>query len=102
MSDTERRIRSELVRLVSNFALVRGSIQRRERVCGKPNCRCTQGEKHASHYLVARDEGKYQQLFIPRAHESHAKAWVNDYQEVRNLLEQLSKLCWERLKRREP
>ena len=66
MPEAERRIRSRLARLVSNFALIRGSIQQRERACGKPNCRCAQGEKHCSLYLVARDEGKYQQLFIPK------------------------------------
>ncbi|MCP4591053.1 MAG: hypothetical protein GY842_09930 [bacterium] len=102
MLDTERRIRSRLARLVANFALVRGSIQQRERACGKPNCRCAQGEKHSSIYLVARDEGKYQQLFIPKALEPHARRWAQDYQEARDLLEQLSKLCWDRLKRREP
>ena len=102
MPENERRIRSRLARLIANFPVIRGSIQQRERTCGKANCRCAKGEKHTSLYLVARDEGKYQQLFIPKDLENHARRWAQDYQEARDLLEQLSKLCWERLKRREP
>jgi hypothetical protein len=101
MNAAERRIRSQLAQLVSGFPLVRGSPSVRGRTCGKPNCRCARGEKHVSLYLVASEGGKPQQLFIPKALESEARRWVEDYRRVRELLEELSKIYWDKLKRRE-
>lgn len=102
MPDAERRLRSSLTQLVSKTALVRGTLAERERTCGKPNCRCARGEKHVSLYLVTRLEGKTIQLFIPKALEDQARRWVSDYQKVRALLEEVSQVYWDKLKRREP
>ncbi len=102
MTPEERQLRSRLAQLISGKGLVRASLSVRERSCGKPNCRCARGQKHRAVYLVASKGGKLQQLFIPKALESKAQQWVDEYRRVRELLEEISGLYWDKLKRREP
>jgi hypothetical protein len=102
MSAEERRLRSQLARLVSSFGLLHATLNPRERICGKPNCRCAQGgEKHRSLYLMIQHGGRTRQLFIPRALEPEARQWVAEYQRLRRLLDELSEIYWEKLRRRE-
>ncbi len=101
MGSEERELRSRLAQLLSRAALVRGSLSVREKSCGKPSCRCARGEKHRAVYLVASDEGKLRQLFVPRSLEADARECVEAYQRIRELLEELSKLHWDKLQRRE-
>ena len=101
MTLRERRSRSALARLVSQRGLLRGNLLERRRVCGKPNCRCTRGELHAGLYLVFSEGGKLRQLFVPKAWESRVRLWVQDYHEIRRLLEEISRLYVEKLRQRE-
>src|SRR3990172_9950497 len=100
--ERERRLRSQLRELLLQESLVRGTLSVREKVCGRPNCRCARGEKHHAVYLVASRNGKLQQLFIPRALEPQVRRWVDTYQRLRELLEELSRLHWEKLRDRKP
>jgi hypothetical protein len=98
----ERELRSRLAQLITTYGFVRGNLVRRERSCGRPNCRCARGEKHPSVSLIASDEGKIQQLHIPNELEPTAQEWVDTYHRIRTLLEELSEKQWEKLRRREP
>lgn len=101
MSTREREIRSRLAQLIYRFPMARGNISEREKLCGKKNCRCARGEKHRALYLVASDAGKLKQLFIPKKLEEQTRECVDIYQEVRELLEELSKMHWDKIKKRE-
>jgi hypothetical protein len=101
MGEKERELRSQLARLVHGSGLIRGTLAVRERTCGKPGCKCTRGEKHVSLYLVAAYEGKSRQVFIPSALEQSVRLWVANYQKVRDLLEEISRLQYERIRKRE-
>jgi hypothetical protein len=101
MAIPERRSRSALAGLVSQRGLLRGNLLERRRVCGKANCRCARGELHAGLYLVFSEGGKLRQLFIPKTWESRVRLWVQDYHEVRQLLEEISRLYVEKLRQRE-
>jgi len=101
MSAEERSVRSELTKLVSQCAMLRGSLLPRRRVCGKPNCKCARGEKHESLYLVASDGGKVRQLYIPKEWEQTVRQWVEQYQRVRQLLEQISRAYWDKVRNRQ-
>ena len=100
MTAGERRRRSGLARLVSQRGLLRGSLQERHRTCGKPNCRCTRGELHVNLYLVFSEGGKLRQLFVPRSWEPLIRQWVADYHDARRLLEEISRLYVEKLRKR--
>lgn len=98
----ERELRSRLAQLITTYGFVRGNLVRREKTCGRPNCRCARGERHPSVSLIASDEAKLQQLHIPAELEGTAQEWVETYHRIRNLLEELSRRQWEKLRRREP
>jgi len=101
MSPRERDRRSQLAQLARGAGLLRGTLAIRERVCGKPNCKCAKGEKHASLYLVASYEGRPRQLFIPKDWEPQVRRWVKQYQQVRKLLEEISLIYWDKVKKRQ-
>ncbi len=71
----------------------------RKQVCGKANCRCTRGQKHVSLCLVRSRGGRIEQLHIPRAYEKQVRDWVKQYKDTKALLEKLSDLQWERLRK---
>ena len=102
MSLRERELRSELKQLLLSLGLVRGNLSVRLRTCGKSSCHCMQqgGAKHPVLYLVASDGGKLRQLFIPSELEAQTRQWVDAYQRLRDLLEELSELHWQKLKQR--
>jgi hypothetical protein len=101
MSLAERDFRSKLVRLVSTGAFIRGTLSTREKMCGKPNCKCTRGEKHIALYLVVSQEGRLRQLFVPKSHEETVRQWIEQYRQAEALLEEISNIHWEKLQNRE-
>lgn len=101
MSPRERELRSELKQLLLSLGLARGNLSVRQRTCGKPTCHCMQGgDKHPALYLVASKGGKLRQLFIPDELEGQARQWVDAYRRLRELLEELSDLHWQKLQQR--
>jgi len=62
MSARERELRSVLNRLLSRQGLIHGTLLSRQRVCGKPNCRCARGREDAEptgggmHWCLSRPE----------------------------------------------
>lgn len=102
MSPEERHLRSQLVQLLSGVGLLRATLNPRHKVCGKRGCRCARGEKHSALYVVASKDGKPQQLFVPHSLEPQARQWVTSYQRIRELLDELSRIYWDKLSRREP
>ena len=101
MSPGERDQRSRLAQLAHATGLLRGTLAVRERACGKSNCKCAKGEKHVSLYLVASYEGRVRQLFIPKDWEPQVRRWVEQYQEARKLLEEVSLLYWDKVQKRQ-
>ena len=101
MAGDERRLRSELAKIVSQQGILRGSLVRRQRVCGKPNCRCTRGHKHRGLYLVASEGGKLRQLYIPKEWEQIVQQWVEQYHKARNLMEEISRMYWNKVRDRQ-
>jgi hypothetical protein len=101
MSPQERHLRSQLVQLLSGVGLLRATLNPRQRLCGKPTCRCTRGEKHSALYLMASQDGKPRQLFVPHSLEPQARQWIASYRRVQELLEELSRLYWDKLSKRE-
>jgi hypothetical protein len=101
MSAEERRLRSELAKLISQYGIIRGSLLRRQRVCGKPNCKCARGEKHESLYLVVSEGGKARQLYIPKEWEQTVQQWVGSHRTARELMEGISRIYWKKVRHRQ-
>ena len=96
LSATERGLRSRIVQIASGERFLHGSLSERSSKCGKPNCRCANGEGHASLYLVQSDAGKVRQLCIPKALQDPVRQAVGEFQEMQRLLREVSELEWQR------
>jgi len=98
-SPQERRLRSELHRLLENAdAFIHGSLIEMERCCGNPNCRCAlKGEKHRSLYLSLHQKGAPRMKCLPRESHDQVRRWAENYQQVRVRLEALSQMSWQKL-----
>jgi hypothetical protein len=101
MSAVERRARSQLAQLLTQRGVIRGTLLVRKRKCGKANCRCAQGEGHESLFLVISENGRTRQLFVPRDWESRVRLWVGDYHRARELLEEVSRIYWDKVRQRQ-
>lgn len=98
MPAKERDLRSRIAKILHSAPILRGSITIRKVTCGKPNCRCTKGQKHLAMYITSRKDGKTRQRFVPKDREEEVRRWVADYHKVCDLLDDLSNLFWERVK----
>lgn len=101
MSASERRTRSRLAQLLSQRGVIRGTLLVRKRKCGKANCRCAQGPGHESLFLVISENGRTRQLFVPKDWESRVRQWVEDYHRARELLEEVSRIYWDKVRQRQ-
>jgi len=96
LSAAERSLRSRIAQIASGERFLRGTLSERTSKCGKPNCRCADGEGHASLYLVDSDAGKVRQLCIPKALHDPVRQAVGEFQEMLRLLREVSELEWKR------
>ena len=85
----ERHARSRLVQLLSEQPFLRGCLVERGRCCGKPTCRCQQGQLHRSLYLATRHNARRALLYIPRALEETVRQWVQNGRCLRQQLQDL-------------
>jgi hypothetical protein len=101
MSARERQLRSAVNRLLSQHGVVHGTLVRRQRTCGKPTCRCTRGHLHESLYLVVTEGSKSRQMYIPAEWEAVVREWIDNYNQTRELMDDLSAVHWEKIKTRQ-
>lgn len=101
MSAPERKVRSQLTQLVSQRGLMRGSLLVRRMTCGKPNCRCARGERHERLFLVISEEGRARQYGVPKDWESRVRQWVDEHHRARELMEEISRIYWDKVRKRQ-
>lgn len=93
----ERSARSKATQLIHSSPLILGSLVEMANTCGKPNCKCTKGEKHKSWCLAIRHKGKRKMIHVPRDHEDAVFEGVRAYQELWKQLETISEVAVERI-----
>jgi hypothetical protein len=86
----DRHARSRAVQHIADNPLLRGSLVSMARPCGKAGCHCQQGEKHVSLYLAIRVDNRRRMIYVPPAMESAVRRWVENAQEVDQLLDFIS------------
>ena len=92
----ERQVRSRLAQLLHEKSLLIGSLVSMPRVCGKPGCKCAQGELHPGQYLSLRVGDRRKMIHVPQSLEAKVRQWVSTYQEVWGLMEKVSEVCYQR------
>lgn len=82
-----RRLSDEASKLIepsfSDKPLIKGSVYELKRKCGKPGCKCTQGELHNQMVLSASEKGKTRLRVIPHGFLVEVQIKVRRYQELR-------------------
>jgi len=77
----------EMKRLIEPFfsdrPVVKGTVYELKRKCGKPGCKCAQGELHARMVVSASERGKTRLRAIPRGFLVDTQQRVKRYQELR-------------------
>jgi len=103
-SDLKRRRRQLLRKLPPLDAVLRGSLIERYKRCGNPNCKCAAGPGHGpKYYLSVSYPGRSPQMdYVPQADYAQVSERVANYAQVREILEEISEINHELLRRREP
>ena len=92
-TDTLKARRQELLNTMPNPAnVMRASLITRSIRCGKPNCRCANGEGHKSLYLSSYYNGKTRLDSVPRAYKDAVSQCIKDYEDITSLLIELSSI----------
>ena len=90
------RLRQSLVHLVgemkqlvepffSDRPVIKGTVYQLRRRCGKPGCKCAQGDLHARMVVSASEKGRTRLRVIPRGFLVEVQGRVKRYQELRRV-----------------
>ena len=84
-------------------AILRGSLIERYKRCGKPGCKCAEGPGHGPKYYlsVSRQGSRPQMDYVPQEVHAQAAEFVANYHRAREILEAISEINRELLRRRE-
>ena len=99
-----RRRRQVLLRQLPPLqAILRGSLIERYKRCGKPGCKCAEGPGHGPKYYlsVSRPGSRPQMDYVPQEVHAQAAEFVANYHRAREILEAISEINRELLRRRE-
>jgi len=82
-----RRLSDELRQLIDPFfydkPVIKGSVYELKRKCGKPGCKCVQGELHSRMVVSSSEKGKTRLRVIPHGFLVEIQFKVRRYQELR-------------------
>ncbi len=94
----DRAARSQLLKLLGSAKpMARASLVSMARSCGKKNCKCAKGQKHVSLYLSTRLGNSRKMIYVPPEIEPQARALVENFRAVEELIETMSQASLKRL-----
>ena len=73
----------------SDKPVIKGSVYELKTKCGKPGCKCTQGQLHGRMVLSASEKGKTRLRVIPSGFLVEVQSKVRRYQELRQARKRL-------------
>ena len=101
---TLRKRRQALLRQLPPLkSILRGSLIERYKRCGKPGCKCAEGQGHGpKYYLSVSHPGLRPQMdYVPQESHTQTAEFVANYHRAREILEGISEINRELLRRRE-
>ena len=104
-SSALRKRRAQLLRQMPSLeTLLRGSLIERYKRCGKPGCKCANGPGHGPKYYLSVSYPGLRPLmdYVPQEYYAQTKEFLANYQRTREILEKVSEINRELLRRREP
>ncbi|MEK7516020.1 MAG: DUF6788 family protein [Patescibacteria group bacterium] len=102
LSDKEREAVAKIHHLINEPGLLRASLVLMQRSCGRDYCRCLKSKKfrHRSWYIAQRYRGKPRMRFVSEGMERQARSWIERYRQIKQLLDDISAVYWEALKKK--
>jgi len=99
----KRRRQALRSKLPSLIAILRGSLIKRYKRCGKPGCKCAKGRGHGPKYYlsVSYPRLRPQMDYVPQEFHTQTKKFLANYQRTREILEEICEINRELLRRRE-
>ncbi len=96
MRQSLRELAKEIEQLVSVFAerdvLAKGTVYEQRRKCGKPTCRCANGELHSSMVLSRSEDGRTKLMIVPSGHLKDLQLLTERYQRFRRARARLGQI----------
>lgn len=83
---------SLLARLLDTSAMVKGTFRQVYQRCGKPTCRCVDGEGHLSIRISWTEDAKSRTKAIPSADVAWAKSMTGNYKRFRKTRQRIREL----------
>jgi hypothetical protein len=98
-----QRQKALLRRLPPLQAILRGSLVERYKRCGKPGCKCANGPGHGPKYYltVSYPKRRPEMDYVPVDLQEKVKEYLENYRKAKEILEELSEINRELLRRRE-
>lgn len=89
--------------IMLNTNIIRGSLIERYKRCGKSGCHCVQGKGHGPKYYLSISFPKSRpvMIYVPLVYKKHVEEGLKNYQDAKNILEEISKINQELLIRKE-
>jgi hypothetical protein len=83
--------------------VLRGSLIETYKRCGKPTCKCQKGKGHGpKYYLSISYPGRRPKMvYVPKELKDQVQTYLDNHQEMKSLMEQISEINRELLARRE-
>ncbi len=71
-----------------------GTIQPKLLTCGKPNCKCTKGEKHGPYYYLAyhKEDGRMEWIYLPKKELAQIKSRIENFKNLKREIKELLKI----------
>ena len=92
MSRFETRRDGKLKKLGTFGPMIAASLCQRMVTCGKPSCKCAQGEKHESWCLTYKEKAKTKTVHVPKGMVKEAERWVKEHKRAKELMAEISDL----------
>lgn len=90
------RLAEEVTQLIESFLsdkpVIRGSVYELKRKCGKPRCKCAQGQLHSTMVVSASEKGRTRLRGIRRGFLPEVKSNVRRYQQLRRARSRLGEV----------
>lgn len=96
--------RNKLSEQLQNFSadMLRGSLIKRYRRCGKPNCHCVKEQGHESYYLSVSMPGRSPiMIYVSLKNKEMVKKALDNYQSAQKIMEEISNINREMLIQKE-
>ena len=104
LTPTLRQRRQALIKQLERLEpfILRGSLIERFKRCGKPGCKCARGPGHGpKYYLSISQPGARPEMdYVPADYSQQVSEYLHNFQQVRQLLEQICNINHELLRRR--